>query len=329
MSKHVVEPVVKCPRCEYQFPLHKAVRESIEVQVTRRIELEYVEHEAEQEERILKRAAEQHRLTDAAKDKQLADVRRQLEEAQRKAQQSSQQMQGEVAELDLESQLRHAFPLDQFETIGTGQRGADLLQRVVDQSGRTCGSIIWERKNAKNFSDAWIPKLRADQRESRADVAVLITARLPKDICSFGPQGRVWVASPLVAVPLGHALRSGLLEIANVRILTEGHISKQAALTEYVSSTQFRQRIEAMLDPTLALIEDFERERRSTETAWARRQKLQEQIIRSIGGLSGDFSGIMGILPMPHRLQLPRGDEAPHLAASVQRTNLVVKCGET
>jgi hypothetical protein len=315
MSNHVVEPFVKCPKCEYQFPLNKAVRESIEVQVARRIELEHIEHEAEQEERILKRAAEQHRLRDAAKDKQLADVRRQLEEAQRKAQQSSQQLQGEVAELDLESQLRHAFPLDQFETIATGQRGADLLQRVVDQSGRICGSIIWERKNAKNFSDTWIPKLREDQRESRADAAVLITGRLPKDICPFGLQGRVWVASPLVAVPLAHALRVTLLEIARIRILTEGHASKQVALTEYVSSNEFRQRLEAMLEPTSALIEDFERERRSVEAAWARRQKLHQQITRSISRLFGDISGIMGTLLMPPRLQLSPADEPPDVAA--------------
>lgn len=315
MSKTVEDTIVKCPKCEYQFPLSKALKESIEVQVGRRIELEYVEREAELEERVMKRADEQHRLTDAAKDKQLADVRRQLEEAQRKAQQGSQQLQGEVAELDLEMQLRQAFPIDHFEAIATGQRGADLLQRVVDQSGRTCGSVIWERKNTKNFSDTWIPKLRADQRENRADLAVLITARLPKDICYFALRGRVWVASPLVAVALGHALRSQLLEIARVSVLSEGRVSRQAALTEYISGTCFRQRIDAMLDPTIALIEDFERERRSTETAWARRRKLHEQIVRGISGLSGDISGIMGSVLTPPRLQLPPADEPPNLAA--------------
>src|SRR5881396_1218593 len=108
------------------------------------------------------RALEQHRFKDAEKDKQLADVRHQLEEANRKAQQGSQQTQGEVAEQDLEAQLHQAFPLEKFETVATGQRGADVLQRVVDQRGQVCGTIIWERKNAKNFSETWIPKLRED-----------------------------------------------------------------------------------------------------------------------------------------------------------------------
>jgi hypothetical protein len=267
------------------------------------------------EEAAGKRVAEQYRLKDAEKDKQISDVRRQLEEAHRKAEQVSQQLQGEVAELDLEEQLRRAFPQDQFESVSTGQRGADVLQRVVDSRGQVCGTIIWERKNAKNFSDTWIPKLREDQRESHADVAVLVTAKLPKDVHSFGPKGRVWIASPMVVVALAHALRSGLLEIARARIVAEGVTGKQTALTEYINGTEFRQRIEAMLDPILALIEDLERECRATELTWARRRKRQEQIIRSIGGLWGDISGIMGTLPAPASLKLPAAADSSEAAA--------------
>lgn len=261
------------------------------------------------EEAATKRALEQHRLKDAEKDKQLADVCRQLEEANRKAQQGSQQLQGEVAELDLETQLRMAFPIDQFETVATGQRGADVLQRVVDQRGQVCGIIIWERKNAKNFSDTWAPKLREDQREARAQLAVLVTPTLPKDLSTFGQYGGVWVAAPLAMVPLGQALRAGLLEVARTRIIAEGQAGKQATLLQYVSSTEFRQRIEAMLDPVLAMLDDFNKERRTVETNWARRQKRHEQIMRGITGLWGDVSGIVGTLPAPKQLQLPSGEE--------------------
>src|SRR5207249_1974338 len=126
------------------------------------------------EEDAAKRVQDQHRLKDAEKDKLINDLKRQLEEAIRKVQQGSQQVQGEVAELDLEQQLRQGFPKDEIEPVANGQRGADVLQRVVDQHGKVCGTIMWERKNARNFSDAWVPKLREDQRASRAEIAVVV-----------------------------------------------------------------------------------------------------------------------------------------------------------
>lgn len=395
MGTQAVEPVVACPKCQYRFPLSRALTGPIEAQVAQRLQAEYEERDRRREEEVrrrvveaaaratekaktnqdvelkalreqvteqhaaiaklqdaelahrkrarelqereqelkleierqvearvkdveetvTKRALEQHRLKDAEKDKQLADVRRQLEEANRKAQQGSQQLQGEVAELDLEAQLRQTFPLDQFEAVATGQRGADVLQRVVDKRGQVCGTIIWERKNAKNFSESWVPKLREDQRDSRAELAVLVTPNVPKDVNVFGPHGGVWVVTPGAMGPLGQALRAGLLEVERTRAAAEGQAGKQAALIEYVSGTEFRLRVEAMLDPVLAMMDDFEKERRATETNWARRQKRHEQIVRGVSGLWGDISGILGTLPAPKQLQLPAGEEADKEAA--------------
>jgi hypothetical protein len=224
----------------------------------------------------------------------------------RKLQQGSQQRQGEVAESDLEAQLRQAFPLDRFEAIATGLRGADILQRVVDQGGHLCGTIIWERKNAKNFSDTWIPKLRDDQRAARAELAVLVSTTLPRDVTTvFGQYGGVWVAAPAAAVPLAGALRHELLETSRTRIVAEGQAGKQTALLAYVSGTEFRQRVEAVLDPIIGMIDDLERERRAIETHWARRRQRHEQIMRAMVGMWGDVSGIIGTLSAPKQLQLP------------------------
>src|SRR5262249_48287155 len=131
---------------------------------------------------------EQQRLKDLEKDKVIGDLRRQLEDAVRKAQQGSQQIQGEVAELDLEHQLRQAFPRDEFEVVSTGQRGADIVQRVMDPHGLV-GTITYEVKNTKNFMEGWIPKLREDQRAKGAELAVLVSAMLPKDITTFANRG--------------------------------------------------------------------------------------------------------------------------------------------
>jgi hypothetical protein len=267
------------------------------------------------EEETAKRMLEQHRLKDAEKEKLIADLRRQLEEAMVKVQQGSQQMQGEVAELDLEQQLRQAFPKDEIEPVAKGQRGADVLQRVIDLRGQVCGTIIWERKNARNFSDTWVPKLREDQRASRAEVAVIVTTALPKDIVALGQHLGVWVTSPSTSVALALALRSQLLEVARARIVAEGQAEKQTTLLAYLSGTEFKQRVEAVLDPLIAMVEDFEKERRISETNWARRQKRHEQLMRGITGLWGDVSGIIGTLPAPKQLQLAAGEEGGKEAA--------------
>jgi hypothetical protein len=254
-------------------------------------------------------ALEQHRLKDAEKDKQLADVRRQLDEAQRKAQQGSQQIQGEVAELDLEAQLRQTFPQDRFEPVASGQRGADILHRVVDQRGEVAGTIIWERKNTKHFAETWVPKLREDQRANHAEIAVLVATALPPDVRVFGHHQGVWVAAPTVVNSLAFALRSGLLAVAHARVVATGQTGKQVALVDYVGGIEFRQRVESVLEPALALADDLEKEKRSLETVWARREKRHEQIVRGAAGLWGDVSGIVGTLAPPKQLQLPPAKE--------------------
>lgn len=261
------------------------------------------------EEETAKRVQEQHRLKDAEKDKVIAELTRQLEAAVLKVQQGSQQVQGEVAELDLETQLHEAFPRDKIEPVAKGQRGADVLQHVLDPRGQACGTITWERKNAKNFSDTWVPKLREDQRANHAEVAVLVSATLPKDVVVLGQHGGVWVTTPTAALPLAIALRIQLLEVARARTVAEGQAGKQTALLAYASGTEFKQRVEAMLDPLIAMMDDFDKERRTSETNWARRQKRHDQLMRGIAGLWGDVSGIIGTLATPKQLQLPAGEE--------------------
>src|SRR5205823_13134263 len=154
---------------------------------------------------------------DQEKDRQLEDLRKQLAEAHRRAEQGSQQRQGEVLELDLEERLHDAFPDDRVEPVAKGARGGDLFQAVHDARGQACGTILWEAKNTKIFSETWLPKLRADQRDRNADVAVLVTVALPKDIPHFAQRGGIWVTGLSTWLPLGAALRAGLIETARAR----------------------------------------------------------------------------------------------------------------
>jgi hypothetical protein len=288
----------------------QAREQELAVEVERR-----VDNRAKQiEEETTRKLQEQQRLKDLEKDKVIGDLRRQLEDAIRKAQQGSQQIQGEVAELDLENQLRQAFPRDEFEVVCTGQKGADIVQRVMDPHGLV-GTITYEVKNTKNFMESWIPKLREDQRAKGAELAVLVSGVLPKEITTFANRGGVWVTSFPACLPLAMALRWGLFEAARLRLVAENHAEKQAELLAYCGGTEFRQRIEGMLEAVKGMMDDTEREHQAMVSMLARRRKRQEQVARAIAGLYGDVSAIIGTLPRIQRLELPPGDTGGGQAA--------------
>ena len=254
--------------------------------------------------------AEQHRLKDAEKERQLAEMRKQIEELKRKADQGSQQLQGEAGEGELESTLRSAFPLDEINATTQGVRGADLHQIVVDARGARRGSILWECKNARNWSEGWIAKLKADQRALHADVAILVTAALPKECRRFTVVDGVLVTDFACAAALAAVVRSHLLEISHARNAAIQQHGTLELLHRYLSGIEFRQRVEAIVDAFTAMRADLEQERRAAERTWARRAKQIDAVTLNVSGFYGDLQGLVPALPPIGLLQLPGADAA-------------------
>ncbi len=278
----------------------------IELDVARRVDQERAGVEAT----VTQRLVEEHRLGDLTKDKQLADLRKQLEVANRRAQQGSQQTQGEALEADLEDLLRREFVRDGIEAIGVGERGGDIAHQVRDAVGTPVGTILWEVKNTKAFGPTWPAKLREDQRERGATFGVIVTKSLPDGIKHFGQKDGVWIACPAAAIPLAHALRQALLEVARARVAGENQNEKQAALYAYHTGVAFKQCIEAALEPLLLVLDQQEKERRALEAGWAKKERAIKQAITSIAALYGGVSGIIGgTMPRIERLELPPPNE--------------------
>jgi hypothetical protein len=254
---------------------------------------------------IEERATEQHRLKDAEKERQLAEMRRQIEDLKRKADQGSQQMQGEAGEDALEAILRGAFPMDDISGVGQGLRGADVHQLVADARGGRCGAILWECKTARHWSDGWIAKLKDDQRALRADLAVLVTAALPRGCTTFALVDGVVVASFACAAAVAAVLRGQLQQIAQARRASHNKEEKLELLYRYLSGVEFRQRVEAMTDAFTRMREDLDQERRAAERAWAKRAKQIDAVIFNISGMYGDLQGLVPALPSIALLELP------------------------
>ncbi|MCC7211240.1 MAG: DUF2130 domain-containing protein [Candidatus Brocadia sp.] len=280
------------------------LRKNQELEITRRLD----EERKSIFEKAKKEAGEENRLKLLEKEKQLEDTKKALDEAKRKAHQGSMQTQGEVLELDLESLLKSQFPVDEIEPVPKGIKGADIVQRVHDRGGRFCGTIIWESKHTKAWNDGWLSKLKDDQREVKAEIAVLVTETMPKGIERFSQVGGVWVTSYVLSIALASVLRTSLIDLAQLKSSLVGKSEKMEVLYNYLSGSEFRQRIEAIVESFQSMKEDLEQEKRATAKMWAKREKQIERVVTNTAGMYGDMEGIIGTsLPHIRSLELTEG----------------------
>jgi hypothetical protein len=226
------------------------------------------------------------------KEEQIAGMRQQIEDLKRKAEQGSQQLQGEAHELELEETLRLKFPHDLIEP--KGEFGGDLLQRVVGPGAQPCGTILWEAKRTKNWSDSWLTKLRDDQRTAKAEIALIVSHALPKGLQHFDLVDGVWVAEPRCAIAVAIAIRQTLIQVAGARLAGEGQQTKMELIYNYLIGPRFRHRVEAIVERFSEMQEDLDRERKAMTRMWAKREMQISGAVEATAGMYGDLQGIAG-----------------------------------
>lgn len=245
-------------------------------------------------EQAKKEAEESLRLKVAEKEQTISSMQKQIEDLKRRAEQGSQQLQGEVQELELETLLASRFPLDRIEPVAKGEFGGDVIQRVAGTDGQPCASILWESKRTKNWSDGWLAKLRQDQRTAKADAAIIISQALPDGVDTFDLVDGVWVAAPGLAVPVAIAVRNAALEVSLARKAGEGQQTKTELVYQYLTGPAFRHRVEAIVEKFTDMKADLDRERKSMMRMWAKREAQITGVIDATAGMYGDLQGIAG-----------------------------------
>jgi hypothetical protein len=221
-------------------------------------------------------------------------MQRQIEELKRKAEQGSQQSQGEAQELHIEALLRANFTRDLIEPVPKGEFGGDVLQRVMGAADQPCGTILWESKRTKNFSEGWLAKLREDQRKAGAEMALIVTSALPKDVQNFCLMDGIWVTDERCAIPVAVMLRQSLINIAAARQASEGQQTKMELMYQYLTGPQFRHRVEAVVERFVEMQTDLDRERRSATKQFAKRDQQIRGVMDAMAGMYGDLQGIAG-----------------------------------
>ncbi len=231
----------------------------------------------------------------AEKDIQLQAMAKQIDDLKRRAEQGSQQLQGEAQEIMLEELVRASFPFDAMEPVAKGEFGGDIIQRVRSAVGQGAGAILWESKQTKNWSDGWLTKLRGDQLKAKAEVAILVTRALPKDFAAgFGQMGEIWVTNYECAVPLALALRQSLLEVQKARAAGEGVKGKAELTYDYLTGPRFKQRVSAIVEHFSVMKGDLDKERKAIMKMWAKREQQIVAVIDSTAGMYGDLEAIAG-----------------------------------
>ncbi len=320
LTKEVEEQVIKRTKQEMEFKLKNSQNESDELKKnnkalqdqllelnktmrqlqnqTREKEIEMIKKMNEEQEKIRKeeqnRIEEQYRLKDREKDKKLQDALQVNEELRKKLEQGSQQTQGEVLELEIEESLKKEFPLDLIQPVAKGVTGADISQTVKNLNGKLSGTIIWEMKRTKTWSQQWLEKLKSDQRKVNADIAVIISEVIPSGVNKFGQVDGVWVCDFGNYLGLAYALRSQLIELATLRNMHEGKQGKMETLYKYMTSVEFKHRVEAIIEAFTNMQMEVEKERRWFTQKWAREEKNLRSALDNTIGMSGDLQSVIG-----------------------------------
>jgi hypothetical protein len=227
-------------------------------------------------------------------EKQIEDQKKLVEEMRRKQEQGSMQLQGEVQELMLEELLQTTFPFDKIEEVGKGVRGADCIQVVRNQFGNESGKIIYESKRTKDFANEWIEKLKSDMRTLGADVAIIVTQTLPKDMDRFGEKDGVYICTFTEVRSVALLLRNALLKIAEAKKSQENKGDKMVMLYDYLISSEFSEQWKAIREGFMSMKLSIQKERDTMEKLWKAREKQLEKVLLNAAHIKGSVEGIAG-----------------------------------
>lgn len=275
---------------------------NLEIEMIRRLD----EERTKLSEKIRDEQGEKLRLQQMEYEKKIGDMQRALEDAQRRGQASSERFRGEVQELNLEETIRSNFMYDKISEVPKGILGADVIQEVYDNMGRQCGTIVWECKRTKSFNEEWVTKLKDDVIRAKGNVAIIVTQSLPEDITTFAWRNGVWVCSFASYLELAMVLRMNLMELKRMEKLNEGKGEKMSQVYNYLSSDEFRNKVQAIAETFIMMREQLEQEKRAFQRQWSAREMQIKRLTEGTVSIVGDLQGLMGSsMPMIEGMEMP------------------------
>lgn len=280
--------------------LSKANKAREDAEITARKEL--LEKEKLIREEAAKRASEDFNTKIREQEETINKLREQLTTAKQVAEQGSQQLQGEILELDVERNLRSNFPFDTIEEVKKGERGSDIRQRVNEQFYQNCGLILWECKNAKTYQASWLGKLKDELVTEKAQIGVIVFNPTDGDGDDFKQLAdNIWLVKPRYAMMLATFLREVCVKVFIANRNAEGKDVKIELMYNYLTGGEFSNRIKYIIESYDEMAKQLDTEKKQAQKRWATQEKILQKVTSSLYGMSGDLQGIAGqeIIALP------------------------------
>ena len=305
------EQVKELNRSKVEIERLKREKEELASKAKMEAQLELSNQLQLEKEKIQKALLDENALKLKQKDEQIEQMKRDIESAQRKAEQSSMQTQGEALELSIESWLVSQFPFDTIEEVKKGSFGADCIHTIHTRELQNCGVICYESKNTKAWSDGWVTKLKQDMLKVGADIGVLVTSVYPHKMRRMGFVDGIWVCSLEEFKGSASLLRESLINLQKSMQKEENKSDKMSLLYSYMTGNEFSMQMKAIVDGFMKMQEELEKEKRSLMASWKRRQKTIDGVLANTTEMYGSLQGIAGSSAIVHidALELPYDEE--------------------
>ena len=263
---------------------------------------ELLEREKGIREEAAEKASEDFYTQLREKDETINRLHEQLTTAKRVAEQGSQQLQGEILELDMEDTLRRNFSCDTIEEVKKGERGSDIRQTVNEPFYPNCGVILWECKNAKAYQASWLGKLKDELAAEKAQFGVIVFN--PADGGGDGFEqlsDNVWRVKPRFAAILATLLREICVKVCVANRNAEGKDVKIEMIYNYLTGGEFSGRIRYIIESYDEMAKQLDDDKKQAQKRWAAQEKILQKVTSSLYGMSGDLQGIAGqeIIALP------------------------------
>ena len=286
--------VIELNRAQSEIERLKREKKSLATEIELEVEKKFSKQLSAQEAQIKQQLEQELQFKVAEKEQVINQLKDKLSDAQRKAEQGSTQIQGEVQELAIEQWLRSSFPLDSIEEIKKGAQGADTLQIINTHNREACGSIYYESKRTKAFQPSWIEKFKSDIQAKNANIGVLVTQVMPDGMGSLGQIDGVWICDFEEFKNLCQVLRQSLIQLDQMLVVQENKGDKMGMLYDFLTGSEFRMQIEAIVEGFSQLKSDLEREKNSMRGLWKRREKQIDRVMLNTNFMYNSIKGIAG-----------------------------------
>jgi hypothetical protein len=254
--------------------------------------------EQELKESIYKNAVEQAEekflLQNKELHQKLDQQKKLIDDQQRKMAQGSMEQQGEAQENLIKERLQKMFVYDEIIDVKKGAKGADLVQNIRNSRGETCGTIIYESKNTKSWSNDWLDKMIEDMRAQGSDIGVIVSQVLPANIKSIGQEKGVWICSFKEFEGVAAMLRDGIIKIYESKKSQENKGDKMVQLYNFLNSNEFKQQWEGILQGYKKMKDTIDSQRNYLIRTFAEQDKIIENILLNGNTFMGNIKGIAG-----------------------------------